>query len=304
MREQAAKELRCFMTRTGLDLHQIAEQTGFSHHTLRQFISAGRYGDGNGELTAKALREFMRAHPCQPPDPPGHLYETAATRQMDDLINYCRKGRWATLYGPAGAQKSFLLEYRAAEAAREAEPDLFWIPVPGRMTPTAILRRISMALVAPYAQSSDGLRQSIIYTLKARRSPVVLAFDEMDLLHRDIDTLETVRRLGDLLRGKLGMIVAGNEQIVSLFKPRQGRYFEQWRSRIEQRELRVLGPTRDEARSMLNAELSGGTPAQVEGTLDDCTVIDPVSKKKYINARRMFFAIDNIRERREKRKLN
>jgi hypothetical protein len=55
---------------------------------------------------------------------------------------------------------------------------------------------------------------------------------------------------------------------------------------------------------MLTAELGRGTPAQVEGTLDDCTVADPLTRKKYINARRMFFAIADIRERRERRKAN
>ena len=222
--EEVRKELQVYRTRTGMDLHQIADGTGFAHRTLIQFASGCRCGDG--EFTAAALRQFMDSHPWEPPDLPGHLYETAATREMDDLIAYCRKGRWATLYGPAGAQKSFLLEYRAAEAAREAEPGLVWIPIPGRMTPAAILRCIGKAVAAPYAQSGDGLRQSIIYTIKARRSTLVMALDEMDLIEKDIDTLETVRRLGDLLRGKLGMIVAGNEQILSLFNPRKGRYFE------------------------------------------------------------------------------
>lgn len=304
IREEVRKELRVYMPRTGTDLHQIADSIGFAHRSLIQFASGSRYGDGAGESTAAALRQFMESHPWEPPDLPGRLYETAATREMDDLIAYCRKGRWATLYGPAGAQKSFLLEYRAAEAAREAESGLVWIPIPGRMTPAGILRCIGKAVAAPYAQSGDGLRQSIIYTIKGRRSPLVLALDEMDPIEKDIDTLETVRRLGDLLRGKLGMIVAGNEQILSLFNPRKGRYFEQWRSRIEQREVRVLGPTRDEARAMLTSELGGGTSAQIEGTLGDCEVTDPLTRKRYINARRMFFAIADVRERREKRKAN
>jgi hypothetical protein len=246
----------------------------------------------------------MDAHPWQPPDLPGHLYETAATREMDDLIAYCRRARWATLYGPAGGQKSFLLEYRAAEAAREAEPPLVWVPIAGRMTPAAILRKISIAIPAPYAQSADELRENIIYSVKARRSPLVLALDEMDLIEKDVDTLEAVRRLGDMLRGRMGLIVAGNEQIIRLFKPRQGRYFEQWRSRIEQRELRVLGPSREEARGIVVAELGQATDTQIKGLLDDCTVTDPLSRKKYISARRMFFAIDNIRDLREKRKMN
>jgi len=303
-REEVRRDLRVYMSRTGMDLRQISDFTGYAHHTLRQFVSGGRYGDGNGADTAAALRGFMDVHPWQPPDLPGHLYETAATREMDDLIAYCRKGRWATLYGPAGGQKSFLLEYRAAEAAREPEPGLLWIPVPGRMTSAGMLRKISMAISAPFAQSADAIRQNIIYTVKARSTPLVLALDEMDLLAKDVDTLETVRRLGDLLRGKLGLIVAGNEQIISLFKPRNGRYFEQWRSRIEQRELRVLGPSREEARGMAMAELGKASDDQVTGLLDDCTVTDPISKKKYISARRMFFTIDNIRDLREKRNVN
>jgi hypothetical protein len=303
-REQVRKDLRVYMSRTGMDLHRIADLTGFAHRSLIQFASGARYGAGDGADTAAALKSFMDMHPWQPPDLPGHLYETAATREMDELIAYCRKGRWATLYGPAGGQKSFLLEYRAAEAAREAEPRLVWVPIPGRMTPAGILRKISRAISAPYAQSADALRENIIYTVKARRSPLVLALDEMDLIEKDMDTLEAVRRLGDLLRGKLGLIVAGNEQIITLFKPRQGRYFEQWRSRIEQRELRVLGPTREEARGMVIAELGEAKDAQVAGLLDDCTVTDPLSRKKYISARRMFFAIDNIRDLREKRGAN
>jgi hypothetical protein len=303
-REEVRRDLRLWMSRKGMDLHRLADRTGFAHRSLIQFASGARYGAGDGADTAATLKSFMDAHPWQPPDLPGRLYETAATREMDGLIAYCRRGRWATLYGPAGGQKSFLLEYRAAEAAREAEPCLFWVPIPGRMTPAAMLRKICMAVSAPYAQSTDAMRDNIIYTVKARRAPLVLALDEMDLMEKDVDALEEVRRLGDLLRGKLGMIVAGNEQIISLFKPRQGRYFEQWRSRIEQRELRVLGPSREEARGMVMAELGEAKDAQVTRLLDDCTVTDPLSRKKYISARRMFFTIDNIRDLREKLKMN
>jgi type II secretory pathway predicted ATPase ExeA len=303
-REQVRKDLRVYMNRTGMDLHQIADETGFTHRTLIQFVSEAQYGTGDGSLTAAALKSFMDVHPWEPPDLPGHLYETAATREMDELLAYCRKGRWGTLYGPAGSQKSFWGEYRAAEAARGAEPGLLWIPIAGRTTAAAMLRKISMAVGAPYAQASDAIRQNIIYTVKKRRTPVALLLDEMDLLEKDIDTLETLRRLGDLLRGKLGLIVAGNEQIIYLFKERQGRYFEQWRSRIEQRELRVLGPTREEARGMAMAELGEATEAQVNGLLDDCTVKAPLSGKKYISARRLFFAIENIRDLREKRRAN
>jgi len=302
-RDAVRRDLRVYMTRTGMDLGQISSQTGYAHRSLIQFASGSTYGDGEGKITAAALHSFMAEHPWQPPALPGRLYETAATREMDDLIAYCARGRWATLYGPAGAQKSFLLEYRAAEAAQDPEPSLLWIPIPGRMTPAQVLRRIGSAVAAPYAQSADGLRQNIIFTVKARRSPVVLALDECDLMERDVDTLEAIRRLGDLLRGKLGLVMAGNEQILNLFKPRQGRYFEQWRSRIEQREVRVLGPSRQEAREIVLAELGEAPEERLNSLLHACTVDDPKSRKSYINARRMFYAIENIRERRERRQV-
>ena len=303
-REVVRKELRVYMQRTGIDLARMADATRFAHRSLLQFVSGSRYGDGQGAFTAAALADYMSAHPWEPPELPGRLYETAATREIDNLIAYCRRGRWATLYGPAGGQKSFLLEYRAAEAARQPEPGLVWIPVPGRMTPAAILRRIAAAVGASFAQGADQLRMNILDAVRTRRTTLVLALDEMDLMERDIDTLEVIRRLGDLLRGKLGLIVAGNEQIIGLFKPRQGRYFEQWRSRIEQRELRVLGPSREEGRQIIATELPGAAESKVDGLLDDCTVTDPISRKKYISARRLFFAIDNIRDLRESRKAH
>jgi hypothetical protein len=55
---------------------------------------------------------------------------------------------------------------------------------------------------------------------------------------------------------------------------------------------------------MVMAELGDSKEGQVTGLLDDSTVTDPISKKKYISARRMFFTIDNIRDLREKRRIN
>jgi hypothetical protein len=98
-REQVRRDLRVYLSRTGMDLRRVADLTGFAHRSLIQFASGARYGAGDGTDTAAALKSFMDMHPWQPPDLPGHLYETAATREMDELIAYCRKGRWATLYG-------------------------------------------------------------------------------------------------------------------------------------------------------------------------------------------------------------
>jgi hypothetical protein len=55
---------------------------------------------------------------------------------------------------------------------------------------------------------------------------------------------------------------------------------------------------------MVMAELGEAKEAQVNGLLDDSTVKAPLSGKKYISARRLFFTIDNIRDLREKRRMN
>ena len=60
-REQVRKDLRVWMSRTGMDLHRIADETGFAHRSLIQFASGARYGAGDGADTAAALKSFMEA---------------------------------------------------------------------------------------------------------------------------------------------------------------------------------------------------------------------------------------------------
>ncbi len=38
-REQVRKDLRIFMSRTGMNLHRIADETGFAPRSLMQYIS-------------------------------------------------------------------------------------------------------------------------------------------------------------------------------------------------------------------------------------------------------------------------
>lgn len=301
-RDEARAALRVYMARTGLTLAAVADRTGYVRQTLIQFVSNARCGTINDEASIMAgnLLQFMRDHPAPVPEIPGRLYETEATREMDSLIAYCARGRWGTLYGPAGAQKSFLLEYRHAEAARDAEPRMIWLEAYPRMTPRTLLKKISGAIGAPYGQYTDDVRQNVIWHARERKAPFVLVIDECDKLYRELDTLEMLRRLGDALRGRMGIIVAGNEQITTLFEPRRGQVFEQWRSRIEQRSIRVLGPVRSEARAIIRGELGDLKDATVEKVLDGSTVEDPKSGKKYVNVRRLFNTIRDIREARGK----
>src|ERR1019366_4606701 len=109
----------------------------------------------------------MQAEPAALPQLPGKLYENSATREMDDLLAHCISGGWGILYGPSGAQKSFLLEYRAAEeqvlqdGSANPEPAIVLVEVEAAMSPRTLLGRIAMGLGSAYAQSSEGIRQGI-----------------------------------------------------------------------------------------------------------------------------------------------
>lgn len=294
-RESVCQSLRVYMSRTGWTLAEIAERASYSHQTLRQFISGARYGDGDGETAARRLARFMEENPAPLPESPGKLYETAATREMGLILERVREGAWGTLYGPAGAQKTFLLRYRFAEAARLPEPDLVLVEVDSAMSPRALFARIAQGLAAPYALQTDKLRQGILYALRRRSSTVALVLDEAQLLYSRIDTLEALRRLGDLAGGRMGILVCGNEQVIKLFEKRRRNYFEQWRSRIEQIEARVLGPTPAEAVCIVEEELAGIKDRAVAVLIEGASVADPISKKRYVNARRLFNAIRDFR---------
>ena len=297
VREEARQALRIHMSRSQASLAQIASDMGFAHGTMIQFVSEGRFGAGEGEPMGRQVLAWLDANRLPAPELPGRLYETEATRQMDELLEHVAEGGWGVLYGPSGAQKSFLLEYRGAEAAREGEPRIVYIRCsPSGMTPNVLLRRIAAGLGASYAQSTDGLRQQILYSIRRRRGSVGLVIDEADGLYRWVETLETLREMGDLARvgrgrAGLGILIAGNERVMQIFRDRPGIYLEKWRGRVQQDELQVIGPSLEEGRAMMLAELGPLTDRYIAAILAGCTVKDPVSGKVYVTAHRLFNAI-------------
>jgi DNA transposition AAA+ family ATPase len=304
VREEARNALHIYMCRSGLSIPQLAERMGYSPYSLRQFSSLARYGDSQGELAGQTVLEWLKKHSLPAPTLPGKLYRTRATDQMDALLTHIRQGGWGVLYGPSGSQKSFLLEYRGAESAQNSEASIVYVRTsPSGMTPNVLLDRIAAALGAPYAQATDAVRQSVLYAVHQRRTSLALVLDEADALYKWVETLETLRELGDLARAGLGraglgILVAGNERVMQIFENRRGVYFEKWRGRIEQEGLRVIGPSAEEAAGIMRGELGELKPATVETVVEGCLVDDPVSRKKYVNAHRLFNAIRKIREKR------
>jgi DNA transposition AAA+ family ATPase len=300
LRDQVRKELHVYMAQTGLTLAEIASRTGYAHRTMIQFSSGARYGDGDGAPTAEGLRQFMRSNPAPRPELPGKLYLTEAVRRIDEMIAYARRGRWGVVYGPAGAQKSFTFEYRAAEMFGDgSEPGLVYIYLSAVLTPYALLRRIARGLGAPAAPQTEALRESILFALGRRHTPAAIIIDEGQHLGSCLSTMEILREIGD--RGRVGILIAGHDDVFGIFAPRRGMQFEQWRSRIQQKRVRLLGLSRREARTIISQEEPGLREASVERILRDCTVHDNVSDADYISARVLFNAFEDLRDARRGR---
>ena len=194
IRQEAQRTLRVYMSRSGLSLPELADRIGYSASSLRQFSSEARYGDSDGHLTAQAILDWAKNNPLSKPELPGKLHHTRATKEMDAMLDHVKNGGWGVLYGPSGAQKSFLLEYRAAESASEPEPRIVYVRASASgMTPNILLRRIAAGIGAPYAQYTDGIRQSVLYAIRRRSTSVALVIDEADALYRWVETLETLR---------------------------------------------------------------------------------------------------------------
>lgn len=303
-RNDGRRALRIYMSKSGLTMPQIAAELDCAPHSLRQFVSDATYGTSDGAVMAEKILAWTAANPIRQPDLPGKLYATRATREMDALLEHIREGGWGTLYGPSGSQKSFLLEYRGIEAASEAEPSVVYIRTsPSGMTPNVLLRRIGAAIGAPYAQATDALRQSIIFAMRRRRKSVAVVLDEADALYKWVETLETLREIGDLVRARpgragIGILVAGNERVMQIFENRRGVYFEKWRGRIEQEGLRVIGPSMEEAAQILRSELGDLKDATVAILTEGTTATDPESKRQYVNAHRLFNAVRGFLEKR------
>jgi len=297
LREQARHALHVYTARSGLTLPEIAQRVGYSPHSLRQFSSGARFGDGDGHVFAAGLMAWFHDNPLPTPRLPGKLYETHATREMDALLQFILEGGWGVLYGPSGAQKSFLLEYRWAEGASGSQPRIVYIRCSAAgMTANVLLRRIAAQIGAPFGQYTDGIRQSVLYAISRRRDSVALVLDEADALYRWVETLETLREIGDLARARpghpgLGILVAGNERVMQIFENRRGVSLEKWRGRIQQRELRVLGPSAEEAARILREELPELKDELLRKGVSENTVCDPISRKRYINMHRLFNTI-------------
>jgi DNA transposition AAA+ family ATPase len=285
--------------RTGLSVGQIAVRMGYARHSLIQYASRARYGDSNGADTARRVLDFIQANPPEAPDFPGtKLYDTENVRVIDREIANARRGHFTLVYGPAGTQKSFVFEWRTAEAWRQAlEPGVVYIYADPDMTPLALLQEIALGLGAQVGVNRHTALRAILYTLRHRKSPVALIIDEAQHLAKRLDTLETLRQVCD--RGRIGLLIAGHDNVEDLFRPRGDGELAQWRSRVEQHRRCLPGLSPSEAREIIQGEV-GALLEKVGETLTAGSMEHDTRKRKdYISARRLFNALRDFKEKKE-----
>ena len=298
-REEARDALRQYQRRTGLSLGEIAIRIGYARRSLLQYASSARYGDGNGAEAAGRIMHFIKGNPPEAPAFPGNkLYDTENVRVIDREIANARRGHFTLVYGPAGTQKSFVFEWRTAEAWREAlEPTVVYIYADPGMTPAWLVQEIALGLGAHVGNNRHATLRAILHTLRHRKSPVAIIIDEAQNLAQRLDTLETLRQVCD--RGRIGLLIAGHDNVEDIFRPRGDGQLAQWRSRIEQHRRCLPGLSQSEVREIIQGEL-GALPAKlakilVAGSMEH----DSRKRKDYISARRLFNAMRDFKEKKE-----
>lgn len=303
-REEACEAFRLYRMRTGLSVGDIAVRMGYARRSLIQYVSRAQYGDGAGAETARRLLDFFKANPPEAPEFPGpNLYDTENVRVIDREIANARRGHFTLVYGPAGTQKSYVFEWRTAEAWRDAlEPGVVYIYADPDMTPLSLLQEIALGLGARAGNNRHGTLRPILYTLRHRKSPVAIIIDEAQNLAKRFDTLETLRQVCD--RGRIGLMIAGHDNVEDIFQPRGDGQLAQWRSRVEQHRRCLPGLSKSEAREIIEGEVGTVPEKIVETFVAGSMERDTRKRKDYISARRLFNALRDFQEKRGGVKVN
>ena len=298
LRDEAREQMRLYQARAGISTGELATRMGYAPRSLIQFSSNAAYGDGPGNETAQRVLDYIKSNPPEAPERPGErLYETENVRIIDRAIRQVQRGHWVLIYGAPATQKSFVFEWRMAEAFEKSlEPSVIYLYARMDMPPLALLRGIALGLGSYLSNNRDSTMQNILHTLRRRKAPVALIVDEAQHLAKRLDTLEILREVAD--RGRIGLLIAGHDNVEDIFKPRPDFQLEQWRSRVEQHRYSLPGMSEEEAREILRGELGALPERTIKILIEGSTVDDTRKRSKYISARRLFNAVRDLREKR------
>ena len=283
--DQARADLHNYAGRTGLSLGVLASRMGYARQTLIQF-SSDHYPAGNGDVIARVVIDYIRAHPVERPKPPGKLYPTANVRLIDELLSLSMEGAVSLIYGPPGTQKTFVFLSRLAEAwQRSNDPDLVYVYAAVSMAPLHILKEVGRGLGASVYGNRYTVLTNLLYTLEQRQRPAAIIIDEAHHLGKRVDTLEVLREIVD--RAGVGMILAGHDNLEDIFMAKRGGPLEQWFSRIDYHK-RLPGLSSSEVERIVRGELGDVSEAGLRAVVEGARVKDYREGSTYISARRVF----------------
>jgi DNA transposition AAA+ family ATPase len=296
LRDEARSAVLAYQNRTGLNLRQLAGRLGYAYQTLKQFVSETKYGDGNGDATARMILTFIALHPPERPALPGRLYSTENVRILDEMIAQALGGAIVLAYGPPGTQKSFVFEYRMAEAwGKTLQPSLGYIYAAPQMG----LHAFAVAAAKAIGTPASGIRQNIIDSavsaLCSRKQTTALIVDEAHHLGGRLDTLEVLRELVD--RARLGVVLAGHDNLEEIFQSKKAGPLEQWFSRVDFHR-RLPGLHENEIRSIAREELGQVPHVTLDKLVESCRVKDYREGKLYLSMRRLMKILGQLRAAR------
>ena len=293
--------VRQYLLVAQISLAELAARTHRGTNSLSLFMN-DRYTGEKGVAMSdvrlrRALVDFMNAHPVEiATTTQGRLHETSNVKVMRQWFERCLARReMAGLYGPPGAQKTFVFTHLVAEHnRREISKNghgtrAYHVYCSTSITPRQLLRKVCYEAALASSGAVDVLMSNLRYHLGRRRSLVI--FDEAQ--HLSIPCLEIIREMNDCAP-HCGVILAGSHELFATFN-RRAAELEQWNSRIANF-VALPGIERGEVIEIIQAELGDLNAKQIATLMENSLVVDGYSRarQKYYSARRLFRQIHEI----------
>lgn len=302
-RREVIRRAKHYMAIAGMEVADMAARINYARPTLCLFLN-DRYHhvSGNDAGICGALEDYMDRNPVEmPTQVQGTLYETQNVRLIRHCFDRALQERRAYYFrGAPGCQKTHVLGHLVAELnreeARKDRPDrrAYLIRCRKGIKPCDLLKRIAMKVGSPSLGGIDRIINNLRHEL--RHGNVLLIFDEAQFL--SIDCLEILRELLDI--GLVGLLFAGSHQLEDIFDRLD---MAQWRSRIRKGQG-LPGLSLQEAQGIVKSELPKISASSMADMIAQCYEVDYYrgEKIKYISARYLFWAIDEVKLRKQEKK--